>query len=82
MRIFAELSPDVTSENVEVLAWGDHGRVARTRVRGTQRDAGPFENEFVWMLVTGDGRIRRIEVWSPDQVDAAAAAFAAARPGS
>ena len=30
MRVFAELSPDVTSENVEILAWGwIHGRVAR-----------------------------------------------------
>ena len=55
MRVFAELSPDVTSENVEILAWGDHGRVERTRVCGTQRDAGPFENDFVWMLVTGPG---------------------------
>ena len=82
IRVFAELSPDVTSENLEVLAWADHGRVARTRVCGTQRDGGPFENVFVWMLVTGGGRIREIEVWDAGEVDAALAAFEQARPGS
>jgi len=82
MRAFAELSPDVTSENVEILAWGDHGRVARTRVYGTQRDGGPFENAFAWMLVTGAGHIRQIEVWGVDEVDAALGAFERARPGS
>ena len=71
IRVFAELSPDVTSENVEILAWGDHGRVVRTRVCGTQGDAGPFENDFVWMLVTGAGRVRQVEVWSVDEADAA-----------
>jgi ketosteroid isomerase-like protein len=82
MRIFTELSPDVVSETVQILAWADHGRVARTKVLGTQRDAGPFENEIVWMLVTGAGRIRQIEVWSADEVTVALAAFAQARPGS
>jgi ketosteroid isomerase-like protein len=80
MRVFAELSPDVTSENMEILAWGGHGRVVRTRVCGTQRDAGPFENDFVWMLVTGAGRIRQIEVWSVDEAAAALVRFEELRP--
>ena len=75
MRTFAELSPDVVSETMRLLAWGDHGRVAMTRVTGTQEDAGPFENVFVWMLHTGEGRLRAIEVWPVDDAEAALTRF-------
>jgi hypothetical protein len=80
MRMFAELSPDVTSETMWLLAWGDHGRVAMTKVVGTQVDAGPFENVFVWMLATAEGEVQRIEVWEADEAHAAVARFEELRP--
>jgi ketosteroid isomerase-like protein len=82
MRVFAELSPDVASETMRLLAWADHGRVAMTRVRGTHGDAGPFENVFVWMLRTTEGKIEKIEVWPVDDAGAALENFSGSRPES
>ena len=80
MRVFAGLSPDVVSESLCILAWDDRGRVVLTRVTGTQQDAGPFESVFVSVFTTAGGKVRRLEVFDPEDADLAREAFASPRP--
>jgi ketosteroid isomerase-like protein len=76
LRIQADLAPDVAAERLQILAWNCHGRVDVTRVFGTMREGGPFENVFVDVIVTGGDRIRRFEIFDVGAADQALARFA------
>jgi hypothetical protein len=75
LRAFADLAPDVSVEPFAILAWNDHGRVSLTRVVGTQRSGGAFENVFVGVAMTRGDRIARFEFFDAEDAGRALARF-------
>ncbi|MBI3768882.1 MAG: hypothetical protein HY271_10370 [Deltaproteobacteria bacterium] len=75
LRILADLAPDVAGEELQILAWNRHGRVAVGRVFGTMREGGSFENVFVGVIVTDGDRIKDYEVFDVGDADQALARF-------
>jgi hypothetical protein len=79
MRRMVELSPDVRvrTDHVRVSA---HGHLVQRTWLGT-RDGGAFESAFVAVAELGtDGKIRRVDFYDPDKLDAAWARFAEIDP--
>jgi hypothetical protein len=74
-RVLAELAPDLGAEVAQILAWSRHGQVSLMRVFGTWRDAGPFENVFVGVLVTDRDRVACYEVFDVEDAALALARF-------
>jgi hypothetical protein len=75
LRVQADLAPDVAAERLQILAWNRHGRVDVTRVFGTMREGGPFENVFVDVIVTGGDHIQGFEVFDVGDAAQALARF-------
>jgi hypothetical protein len=77
LRAMADLAPDLEREEIRILAWNRHGRVAVVRTFGTGLVGGPFEILFI-SIELGDGeRIRRIEAFDAGDADHAIARFEA-----
>jgi class 3 adenylate cyclase/tetratricopeptide (TPR) repeat protein len=76
MRVQADRAPDVDVEAPRILTWNRHGRVDVSRVFGTLRDGGPFENVLLRVMVTDGDRIRRMEVFDVGDADRALTRFA------
>jgi ketosteroid isomerase-like protein len=72
----AELAPDVHVETPQILAWNERGRLDVSRVWGTMRDGGRFENVFLRLMAVRDGRIYRYEVFDVGDPARAHARFA------
>src|SRR5262249_20716847 len=75
-----DLAPDVQMALTCQLAYAPYGSVGHGRVFGTLRDGGAFENPTVGGSSVADGRLARLELFEPEQVDAALARFAELRP--
>jgi hypothetical protein len=75
MRVQADLAPDVDVETLWIIAWNRHGRVEASRVFGTLRDGGPFENLLLRVLVTDDDCIQHFESFDAGDADQARARF-------
>jgi hypothetical protein len=74
-RALVELAPDVALRIDHVLATGARGGLAVARVMGT-REGGAFEIPFVSVIVCDpDGRIRQVNLYDLDQLDAARARY-------
>ena len=79
MRSLAELAPDVC-HRVEYFIGREHGSLSVRTMRGT-RDGGPFEMaRIVLRELDESGKVRRIDHYELDQLDAARARFDALRP--
>src|SRR5439155_19286519 len=57
-----------------------YGSVSLVRLFGTLRAGGAFESPNLSVTTVADGRIRRLEMFELEHVDAALARFAALRP--
>jgi hypothetical protein len=75
MRVQADLAPDSDVETLRIIAWNQHGRVEMSRVFGTLRDAGPYENVLLRVLVTDGDHIRHFEIFDVGDADQALARF-------
>jgi ketosteroid isomerase-like protein len=75
MRAHADLAPDLAGEQLHIVAWNHHGRVAVNRLFGTPRDGGPFENVFIGVIATRGDRIQAYEVFDLGAADQALARF-------
>jgi len=75
LRALADLAPDAAIEVFRILAWNRHGRVSLSRVYGSMKDAGPFENVFVGVYLTDRERIQRYEFFDVGDTDRALARF-------
>jgi hypothetical protein len=71
----ADLAPDVGVETLWIIAWNRHGRVESSRVFGTLRDGGPFENLLLRVLVTDDDCIQHFDSFDVGDADRAVARF-------
>src|SRR5262249_26270189 len=70
-----ELTSQWKAETLCIFAWNARGRVDAGRQYGTVRDGGPFETVFVRVVITEGDRIRRMEIYAMDDVQAALARF-------
>jgi len=77
LRALADVADGLHHEWSSVLAWSRHGRVGRMRQYGMVMDGGPFENEFVNLMMVRDGCIDRIEVFDVGDANEAVRRFAA-----
>jgi SnoaL-like domain len=75
MRVQADLAPDSDVETIRIIAWNRYGRVEVSRVFGTLRDGGPFENVLLRVMVTDGDRIQHFEVFDIGDADKALARF-------
>jgi len=75
MRVQADLAPDSDVETLRIIAWNRHGRVEMSRVFGTMRDGGLFENVLLRVLVTDGDRIQRFDAFDIGDADQALACF-------
>jgi hypothetical protein len=75
LRVQADLAPDVAVETLRILVWNRYGRVEVSRVFGTLRDGGPFENVLLRVMVTNGDRIQHFEVFNVGDADQALARF-------
>src|SRR5262249_18048564 len=80
VRALWELAPDVQFESACVLALEPYGFVTVAQQFGTLRQGGVFERPTVGPMVVVGGRISRMELFEPENVDAALARFAELRP--
>jgi class 3 adenylate cyclase/ketosteroid isomerase-like protein/tetratricopeptide (TPR) repeat protein len=72
---YAELSPDLRLDDLYQVAVEPWGRVAVHRTWGTNREGGVFETVSVVVALYPDGRLTRLELFEPAEVDAAIARF-------
>ncbi len=75
LRAQADLAPDVDVETLWTIAWNRHGVVEVGRVFGTIRDAGPFENVALRVMVIDGDRLRHFELFEVGDADQALARF-------
>src|SRR5262249_15567958 len=75
-----DLAPDWQITPTGTLAYARYGAVVLSRGFGTLRDGGTFENPTVAVQIVAGGRLTRVEVFEPEDVDAALARFAELRP--
>ena len=61
-------------------AFDRHAAVVTLRREGTLVDGGAFENDYLWLGVAEHGRLTRLELFEPEDLDAALARFEALRP--
>jgi ketosteroid isomerase-like protein len=81
LAVLWDLAPDQRIE----FGWSwpaldRHAVVVTLRREGTLADGGAFENEYIWLGVARYGRLTRLELFEPDDLDAALERFAALRP--
>jgi hypothetical protein len=76
MRVQADLAPDSDVETIRIFAWNGHGRAEMSRVFGTLRDGGPFENVLLRVMVTNGDLIQHFDVYDVGDTDRALARFA------
>src|SRR5262249_41011623 len=74
------LAPDWHVDTRLELAYERHGVVWAVKGIGTLPEGGTFERPIVMVLIVAGGRITRVEVFEPEDVDAALARFAELRP--
>jgi len=75
LRTLADLAPDMDWELTRILAWNRHGRVGAGHLFGATRDGGPFENDFVAVLLTDGVHVQRYEFFDVGDADRAIARF-------
>ena len=76
-----ELSPDARLEDLYTVAVRADARVSLSRWWGTNRAGGAFEIMMAAMACYRDGRLAGIEIWEPEDLDAAVARFEELRGG-
>src|SRR5262249_977343 len=74
------LAPDDHIEGGIELARERYGRVAAGQSVGTLPEGGTYERPIVIGYIVAGGRITRMEIFEPEDVDAALARFAELRP--
>jgi hypothetical protein len=57
-----------------------HAVVVTLRREGTIADGGAFENDYLWLGVAEHGRLTRLELFEPEDLDTALARFEKLRP--
>lgn len=81
-RAFADRVPDVHAESPRILMWNAHGRVAVIRLYAATPGGEPFDDVVIGVFWTEADRIRRCELYDPDDADTALTGFAERRsPG-
>jgi hypothetical protein len=75
-RAQAELSPDAVAEEIRLLEWNRHGRVAVIRAVGSAlHGGGPFERVDIIVFLTDGDPIRRLEPFDIEVAHAALGRF-------
>jgi ketosteroid isomerase-like protein len=81
IAVLWDLAPDQRIEfGWSWPAFDRHAVVVTLRREGALADGGAFENEYIWLGVARYGRLTRLELFEPEDLDAALARFAALRP--
>jgi len=81
MVVLWDLAPDQRVEFGESwLAFDSHALLLTLRREGTLSDGGAFENDYLWLGFAKDGRVTRLELFEPEDVDKALARFEELRP--
>jgi len=81
IAVFWELAPDTQIEiGWHWPAYDRHAALTTVRRSGTIPDGGPFESDYLTLVVLRDGRITRQEMFELDQLDTALARFEELRP--
>src|SRR5262249_13012486 len=76
------LAPDMHIDARFELACERHGVVWALKGIGTLPEGGTFERPIVMVLIVAGGRITRVEVFEPEDVDAALARCVGLRPSA
>jgi ketosteroid isomerase-like protein len=75
LRALWELSRDVQIEQIREIANAPQGFVSVGRTAGVNAEGGRFESFYVSVLHARDDRVDAIELFEPEDVDAALARF-------
>jgi ketosteroid isomerase-like protein len=70
-----EQAPDVSVETLYHVAVEKHGVLVVARNFGTLRDGGDFESVYVRIMLWRGDRVVRVEMFEPEDLDAARARF-------
>ena len=76
MKVLWELAPEQRIE----FGWSwpalhQHALLVTLHRKGTLADGGGFENDYLWLGVAERGRLTRLELFEPEDLDAALARF-------
>jgi ketosteroid isomerase-like protein len=77
-----EHAPNVTTETLYAIAIEKHGVLVLSRNFGTLRDGGAFESVFLSIMAYDGDRVTRVEMFEPDDLEAARTRFEELRVAS
>jgi ketosteroid isomerase-like protein len=81
MAVLWDLAPDQRVEfGGSWPALDRHAVLVTLRREGALADGGAFENDYLWLGVAKHGRLTRLELFEPEDLDAAVSRFEELRP--